>query len=56
MRQDVLDHVQYLDTFSYNNVFIGEDRQILGTRIDYDTPRMGKNFILKAVLKVAPLE
>lgn len=42
MRQDVLDHVQYLDSFSYNNVFIGEERQILGTKIDFDTPRMGE--------------
>lgn len=41
LRQDVLDHVQYLDSFSYNNVFVGEERQILGTKIDFDTPRMG---------------
>eukprot|EP00903_Cladosiphon_okamuranus_P006297 g6175.t1 len=40
LRQDVLDHVQYLDSFSYNNVFVGEERQILGTKIDFDTPRM----------------
>eukprot|EP00904_Undaria_pinnatifida_P006890 jgi/Undpi1/3330/HiC_scaffold_15.g06703.m1 len=40
MRQDVLDHVQYLDSFSYNNVFIGEERRILGTKIDFDTPRL----------------
>lgn len=42
LRQDVLDHVQYLDSFSYNNVFVGEERQILGTKIDFDTPRMGE--------------
>lgn len=42
LRQDVLDHVQYLDSFSYNNVFVGEERQILGTKVDFDTPRMGK--------------
>lgn len=42
LRQDVLDHVQYLDSFSYNNVFVGEERRILGTKIDFDTPRMGK--------------
>lgn len=41
LRQEVLDHVQYLDSFSYNNVFVGEERQILGTKIDFDTPRMG---------------
>ncbi|CAM9286526.1 unnamed protein product [Ectocarpus fasciculatus] len=40
LRQDVLDHVQYLDSFSYNNVFVGEERRILGTKIDFDTPRM----------------
>lgn len=42
LRQDLLDHVQYLDSFSYNNVFVGEERQILGTKIDFDTPRMGE--------------
>lgn len=42
MRQDVLDHIQFLDSFSYNNVFVGEERQILGTKIDYDTPRFGE--------------
>lgn len=42
MRQDVLDHLQYLDSFSYNNVFVGEERQILGTKIDFETPRMGE--------------
>lgn len=42
LRQDVLDHVQYLDSFSYNNVFVGEERRILGTKIDFDTPRMGE--------------
>ncbi|CAM9744762.1 unnamed protein product [Scytosiphon promiscuus] len=40
LRQDVLDHVQYLDSFSYNNVFVGEERRILGTKVDFDTPRM----------------
>lgn len=48
MRQDVLDHVQYLDSFSYNNVFVGEDRQILGTKKDFDTPRMGEKALQKA--------
>lgn len=42
MRQEVLDHLQYLDSFSYNNVFVGEERRVLGTKIDYDTPRAGK--------------
>lgn len=39
----MLDHVQYLDSFSYNNVFIGEERRILGTKIDFDTPRLGES-------------
>lgn len=51
LRQDVLDHVQYLDSFSYNNVFVGEERQILGTKIDFDTPRMGElRFLLHSRL------
>lgn len=49
LRQDVLDHVQYLDSFSYNNVFVGEERQILGTKIDFDTPRMGENHLCPKV-------
>lgn len=32
--------LKLLDGAVYGNVFIGEDRQILGTKIDYDTPRI----------------
>ncbi|CAM9740519.1 unnamed protein product [Discosporangium mesarthrocarpum] len=42
MREDFLGHLQFLDTFAYNNVFIGEDRQILGTKVDFDVPRSGE--------------
>lgn len=39
LKEDALSSIQLLDTSVYSNVFIGEDRQILGTKIDYDVPR-----------------
>lgn len=38
--EDLLTALKLLDGAVYGNVFIGEDRQILGTKIDYDTPRV----------------
>lgn len=38
--EDLLTALKLLDGAVYGNVFIGEDRQILGTRVDYDTPRV----------------
>lgn len=52
LRQDVLDHVQFLDSFSYNNVFVGEERQILGTKIDFATPRLGERATLRGRVRV----
>lgn len=38
--EDLQTALKLLDGAVYGNVFIGEDRQILGTKIDYDTPRI----------------
>mmetsp|Transcript_27577 Transcript_27577/g.47608 ORF Transcript_27577/g.47608 Transcript_27577/m.47608 type:complete len:233 (-) Transcript_27577:136-834(-) len=35
---ELLDDIGFLDDFCYTNVFIGEERQVLGTKIDYETP------------------
>lgn len=40
LREDLLSGIRLLDTAVYANVFIGEDRQILGTKVDYDVPRL----------------
>lgn len=40
LREDILSATRLLDTAVYANVFVGEDRQILGTKVDYDTPRV----------------
>lgn len=40
LREDLVSAVRLLDTSVYANVFIGEDRQILGTKVDYDVPRI----------------
>lgn len=39
MNQDLLSALKFLDTAVYSNVFVGEEREILGTKIDFDTPR-----------------
>lgn len=39
LKEDALSSIQLLDTSVYSNVFVGEDRQILGTKVDYDVPR-----------------
>lgn len=38
--EDMLTALRLLDGVVYGNVFIGEDRQILGTKVDLDTPRV----------------
>lgn len=40
LREDALSASRLLDTAVYSNVFVGEDRKVLGTSIDYDTPRI----------------
>ncbi len=40
LREDVLSASRLLDTAVYSNVFVGEDRKVLGTAVDYDTPRL----------------
>ena len=40
LREDALSGIRLLDTAVYSNVFVGEDRQILGTKVDYDVPRV----------------
>lgn len=40
LREEALSAAKLLDAAVYSNVFIGEDRKILGTPIDYDTPRI----------------
>jgi len=35
---DTLDNLGNLDDFVYTNVFVGEDRQILGLKLDYASP------------------
>lgn len=40
LREDALSDIRLLDTAVYSNVFVGEDRQILGTKVDYDVPRI----------------
>lgn len=39
LREDLLSAIRLLDTSVYANVFVGEDRQILGTKVDFDVPR-----------------
>lgn len=39
LREDLVSAIRLLDTSVYSNVFVGEDRQILGTKVDYDVPR-----------------
>lgn len=39
LREDFLSSARLLDTAVYSNIFVGEDRQVLGTKVDYDTPR-----------------
>jgi hypothetical protein len=38
--EDLATALRLLDGVVYGNVFIGEDRQILGTKVDFDTPRI----------------
>lgn len=40
LREDMLSAIRLLDTSVYANVFVGEDREILGTKVDYDVPRV----------------
>lgn len=40
LREDSLSAAKLLDAAVYTNVFIGEDRKVLGTPVDYDTPRI----------------
>lgn len=40
LREDLVSAIRLLDTSVYSNVFVGEDRQILGTKVDYDVPRI----------------
>lgn len=40
LREDLMSGIQLLDTSVYSNVFVGEDREILGTKVDYDVPRL----------------
>lgn len=40
LREDLQSAIRLLDTSVYANVFIGEDRQILGTKVDYDVPKI----------------
>lgn len=40
IREDVLSAMRLLDTAVYSNVFVGEDRVVLGVNVDYDTPRV----------------
>lgn len=39
LREDAISAIRLLDTSVYANVFVGEDRQILGTKVDYEVPR-----------------
>lgn len=39
LREDALSAAKLLDAAVYSNVFVGEDRRILGTKVDFDTPR-----------------
>jgi hypothetical protein len=36
--QDALTSVRLLDSFCYTNVFVDEGREVLGVKIDKDTP------------------
>jgi hypothetical protein len=40
LKEDLLSGLKLLDGVVYGNVFVGVDRQILGTKIDYGTPRV----------------
>lgn len=40
LREELLSALKLLDTAVYANVFVGEERQLLGTKIDFDTPRL----------------
>lgn len=40
LREDVLSNSKLLDAAVYSNVFVDESREILGTKVDYDTPRL----------------
>lgn len=40
LREDLQSAIRLLDTSVYANVFIGEDREILGTKVDYDVPKV----------------
>lgn len=40
MREDLMSALKLLDGAVYSNVFIGEDREILGTKVDFNTPRI----------------
>lgn len=40
LREDLESAIRLLDTSVYSNVFVGEDREILGVRVDFDVPRI----------------
>lgn len=40
LREDLLSAIRLLDTSVYSNVFVGEDRQVLGTKVDFEVPRI----------------
>lgn len=40
LREDLVSAIRLLDTSVYSNVFVGEDREILGTKVDFDVPRI----------------
>jgi hypothetical protein len=40
LKEDLLSGLKLLDGVVYGNVFVSPDREILGTKIDYDTPRL----------------
>lgn len=40
LREDLVSAIKLLDTSVYSNVFVGEDREILGVEVDFDVPRI----------------